>query len=566
VRIADSDRIDVGDIKYDGPAPSPVPPWYAQQYGRPVSPASQSDNANWRHVTVLAAAASAPPMTNGAPAPTADEEELLGAPAPRGQLSGKVVDDKGHPIAGASIHVWTWSDGPGETTDAKGRFSLRGLDGNSYHADSPSNVEIRFSKAGFCPKYIPQQPTGLSDLVVILNSKTYFEGQVTAPDGKPLAYAKVRADQGPKQGDGVVITNVWTETNTDAQGHYKLYVQPDAYDIQVDVPGVGVARTGKTAIVSGEARHLDLPLSSGITFHAKVVDSITGKPVAGVRLYSWEHQGIEGRSDAAGNLTIPFMMPGRFAFDVDAEGYARWWSEQAASEWDRRQFIDRSGKWQRNFDSLDFDMQTPMPEITIVVERSVMIRGKVVDPDGRPVSGATVAPALTGTGNSLTGDTRFSVLSHAGGVFEMELPASGEHDYNLEVHDGDYQQWRRWANGVLPSFRTTPGQKVDGVTLALTRPAVVRGQLLDADGHPVAGREVRTVASDLLENRYYDPTVQTDKNGNFALKYVRPGDELIQVAPFFLRPSEAPAGSTQAVTLKEGQILEGVKLTATPTN
>src|SRR5271170_1834924 len=105
----------------------------------------------------------------------------------------------------------------------------------------------------------------------------------------------------------------------------------------------------------------------------------------------------------------------------------------------------------------------------------------------------------------------------------MLLPASGGHDYNLIVHDGGYGQWRKWANGVLPPIRTKPGQELNDITLTLTRPAVVRGKVVDADGNPVANREVRTVGGDLQENRYYDPTVKTDKNGNFALKYVRPG-------------------------------------------
>ena len=185
------------------------------------------------------------------------------------------------------------------------------------------------------------------------------------------------------------------------------------------------------------------------------------------------------------------MEPGRFEFDVDAKGYARWWSEQAAVEWDRRKFMERAGKWQRNFDSLDFDMRPKMPEITIVVERAVTIHGKVVDPDGQPVAGATIAPALTGTGNSLTGDTRFSVSSKANGSFEMELPASGDHDYNLVVHDGQYGKWRKWANGVLPPIHTKPGQELKDITIKLTRPAIVRGKVVDADGKPVANREVR---------------------------------------------------------------------------
>jgi hypothetical protein len=332
----------------------------------------------------------------------------------------------------------------------------------------------------------------------------------------------------------------------------------------VRVPGVGAARTGKIAIAQGEARHLDITLTSGITFAAQVVDSITGQPVGGVRLWSWQHAGVEGRSDPSGNLVVQYMEPGRFTFDVDAKGYARWWSDQAASQWNRRQFIDRNGKWQRNFDNLDFDLAPGMAPVRIVVERQVTIRGKVVDPDGQPVMGATVAPALTGTGNSLTGDTRFSVTTNSGGVFEMTLPASGDHDYNLVAHDGDYQQWRNWANGVLPPMRTKPGQELEDVTLSLTRPAVVRGRVTDADGNPVVGREVRAVASDLLENRYYDPSAKTDKDGSFVLQFVRPGDQLIQVAPFWLKPTEAPSGTSKTVTLTAGQTLENITLTAAP--
>src|SRR6185312_10277755 len=107
------------------------------------------------------------------------------------------------------------------------------------------------------------------------------------------------------------------------------------------------------------------------------------------------------------------------------------------------------------------------------------------------VAGATVAPALTGTGNSLTGDTRFSAETDKDGHFSVLLPASGAREYNLVAHDGKDQQWRTWANGVLSPFRTKPGQVIENVELQLTRPATVRGRVTDASGKPVAGREVR---------------------------------------------------------------------------
>ena len=37
------------------------------------------------------------------------------------------------------------------------------------------------------------------------------------------------------------------------------------------------------------------------------------------------------------------------------------------------------------------------------------------------------------------------------------------------AHDGDYQEWRRWANGVLPPIRAKPGQEIRDVKIALRR-------------------------------------------------------------------------------------------------
>jgi len=118
----------------------------------------------------------------------------------------------------------------------------------------------------------------------------------------------------------------------------------------------------------------------------------------------------------------------------------------------RKQIVDPKTGWQRNFDSLDFDLSPDMEPVTIEVERAVKITGRVVDPDGKPVAGATAAPARSGSGNSLTGDTRFSVEDRQGRhVSQCLLPASNVCEYNLVAHDGKYGQWRKWANGVIPA-------------------------------------------------------------------------------------------------------------------
>lgn len=141
-----------------------------------------------------------------------------------------------------------------------------------------------------------------------------------------------------------------------------------------------------------EAKQLDIVLQRGIVFRAKVLDSQTGKPVEGVSLWNRQYPGVEGRSDAEGRIEIPGMLPGRFVFEVQADGYPRWGSEQCLSKTFRYWTVLRNGKtWHHNLDRLDFGLKAEMAPVTIRVERGVQICGKVFDPVGSSVAGATVS-------------------------------------------------------------------------------------------------------------------------------------------------------------------------------
>jgi beta-lactamase regulating signal transducer with metallopeptidase domain len=248
------------------------------------------------------------------------------------ELAGVVVDTRGKPLEGVEVDAWTWYPGNETRTNNRGEFRLHRL-------DKDRKVEVVFRKPSYTPQLFITQPTGTQGWIVVLGNKTYFEGRVTSPDGKPVANALIRANQGPKRADGVMVSDIWTETRTDGDGRYRLYAQADVYDIQVRVPGVGSARLKDTALSNDEAKRLDIALMPGVKFRAKLVDSLTGKPVAGVRLWHWQHKGIEGKSDHDGIVTIADMLPGPFNFSVEAAGYARWWSDQCSTQWAHRQIL-----------------------------------------------------------------------------------------------------------------------------------------------------------------------------------------------------------------------------------
>ena len=109
------------------------------------------------------------------------------------ELAGVVVDSDGKPIEGAEVDAWTWYPGHEAKTDAKGFFRIGKLEKNR-------KIEVVVRKPGYTPQLFVSQPAGAPGWVIVLGNKTYFEGRVTVPDGKPVANALIRANNGPKRG------------------------------------------------------------------------------------------------------------------------------------------------------------------------------------------------------------------------------------------------------------------------------------------------------------------------------------------------------------------------------
>jgi len=470
------------------------------------------------------------------------------------ELVGIVVDSNGEPLKEVVVDAWSWHPGNETRTDSQGRFRLK-------MGDPASKIEVRFLKEGYSPHYIVQQQLGVNDFSVTLGQKTYIEGIIRDPKGMAVPNAEIRGEQSNKQGDGVMISSVATNTKSDASGKFRLYVFPDNYQLMVSVPKVGVKRLSGVVVAEDEAKQVDIELEQGVRFEAHIMDSESGEPVKDVVLWNWMQLGVQGVSDAKGILVIEEMLPGDYELNLGEgeavelgflRGYrprtlARWWSADAIHK--HQQKLVEPNKFQRNFDDLTFKLSVGMDPVKIEVEKGVTFSGRVLDPNGNPVAGATVAPAKTGSGNSLTGDTRFSTKTDADGKYLVVMPAGDLFQYNLMAHDGDYQEWRTWGNGVGKPMISLPGEVHEEMDLTLTRPASVRGKV-QTNGKPLkVGATVSAQANDLLENRYYNPTALIAEDGSFELKFLRAGDHTIQVEQ-----------ARVVVSVASGQTLEGVKL------
>lgn len=463
--------------------------------------------------------------------------QTAGSEIGKDEVAGKVVDEQGKPIEGVQVHLWH-GDLDKIRTDKGGRFRHK-LAANEAGFDA----YVRFVKPGYAPQLNLNWPTGTSDKVVILDTKTYFEGIVRRSDGKPAANVLIRANQGDRQSIG----RTSTETRTDAAGLYRLLVQPDVYEIEVRDPVGGTVRVPKPATTANapaatgaaelrigdkEAKHLDLRLEPGVPFRARIVDSVTGRPVQGVRLsdWQWQYPGIERTSDAAGHVRISSLPPGNFAFKIEANGYLRAWSEEAPEQWKHERKRSDGAPMAPMEDGVPFSLAPEMAEVTIRLEPAVTLTGHVLDPEGRPAAGCTVQPVLSGQAATWTdgsGEVRYTTLTAKDGAFTLQLPPNGNRNCNLMAHDGVFREWRKWANGIGEPIKTAPGQRIDNIELRLSRPGTIRGRVVDKAGQPAPGVDVQCTAADGRENNLFNPSTRSGRDGEFELRFVRPCRQLV---------------------------------------
>ncbi|MFC1651102.1 M56 family metallopeptidase [Candidatus Latescibacterota bacterium] len=207
--------------------------------------------------------------------------------------------------------------------------------------------------------------------------------------------------------------------------------------------------------------------------------------------------------------------------------------------------------------------------VTLYLGQPNIVSGTVINPDGNPVAGATVdafpADHKFQGGNSLTGDTRYSVKTDAAGKYSIGLPGDQEYGIMLIAHDGAYEEWRGLANGLSKPFDSKYIGNEEDVTIRLTRPCTINGIVKDINGKPVPYIAVVVKYPDGRYNRYYRPTANTDKNGHFSLRNVRAG-ELFIMCPrrhgIMYHPNKLkwPEGYIVPLTLSEGETVSNVEV------
>ncbi len=260
---------------------------------------------------------------------------------------------------------------------------------------------------------------------------------------------------------------------------------PAKIRVRYEAPGL---ETFEQTFDWGEAREgkVKIPVKTSAKIAGKVIDKKTGAPVDGAQ-FQVASKILDLRSEADGRFVLNEFSPLLQSFLVAAAGYK----------------------------PVEMRFTLPAEEpLTVQLEPGgQVLRGVVLDPEGKPIAGAKI-------GGSLTRDWSSDVVTDADGRFEViAIAEDGTKIYPTVVHP-DFVPKDSFGQPMEPGGVTE-------VQWTLKRGAVVTGRVTAAkDGQPVANVQIVTGHDRFASNRA-NPETKTDKDGRYRLGGVEPGAALI---------------------------------------
>lgn len=285
------------------------------------------------------------------------------------------------------------------------------------------------------------------------------------------------------------------------------------------------------------------PPAEPLVLSGQVVDASSRKPIPGALVRAPADSDTSVRADAEGRFQV--AAPGRRRFDLEvlAPGYLP-----------KKAVITRPQLVSRKIG-------------TLALARAGKLRGKVVDPQGRPVAGADVVAILQGAlgARAFSASDPVADRATADPQGRFELP---------RVRPEQTYEIRASRAGAFPAAQRAtvgdPAAQPRDLTLVLAPTRAARGKVQDPAGQPIADAEVavrpalRPGASP--SGATEEPTVRSDPQGIFSIPEAPAAEIELSVrkrgyAPAFLPAIRIDPGTGPAdlgvVTLRPGAKLAG---------
>ncbi|MBS1119144.1 MAG: hypothetical protein H6Q90_1372 [Deltaproteobacteria bacterium] len=290
--------------------------------------------------------------------------------------------------------------------------------------------------------------------------------------------ATVRGRVVTKTGDLIEDANVWARTigggardkegwgnaSSTHDGKYELVgLRPGSYKLEVSTDrGIGPRDGYKIEVAAGAVVDRDLVVDDGGTIKGTVVDA-EGKPVVGIEISAvavtdaWSF-GSEHKSDEAGEFTLQPLRAGDYRVTA------------------RRSWSDQLRKPGTNDDAKQGEKVSVKPNVTstvrlVVESQTGVIKGTVVDAQGKPVADAFVSAAresdAAGAQKSSVQETRWSwderpVLTSTDGLFSVGKLSPGSYTVRAYRKGGGEAVAEHVAVGTTAQLQLKSTGSLDG--------------------------------------------------------------------------------------------------------
>ncbi len=429
---------------------------------------------------------------------------------PGTKIGGKVLDDAGKPIPGATVVIAirnkgrdaveafnvsyedTKADAEGNWSYAQAPAEFERIDVGAWHHDCDCTQGF-FSMNEFEP--ISALRDGSAKLT--LTRGQTVEGVVYGSDGKPLAKATVGV------GRDRVASNVIPAIKTDEQGHFAFGAKPGV-QVVVTVKAQKHAPELKEFLMGEKPQHLDIHLTPGNTIEGKIVDT-AGKPIQGVSLYTdtWRgHRTIDTRinTDKDGHFVWKSAPADAVMMDIYKMGYA---------------------------DDRKHAMTASTQPVVVTLNKPLRVAGKVIDAEtSQPVADFTVIHGITWDNGQ-----RISWERQGAGTAPLKPKTPGKFEFEQSYPYPGYAL-RVEAPGYEPADSRvyTMDERNVELTFKLTKGQPLTGVILAPDGKPAAKANVQLATKDsqaqLTNGRpdsyaHQNITTNADADGKFTLTPVK---------------------------------------------
>jgi hypothetical protein len=371
---------------------------------------------------------------------------------PGGNLLVTVVDDKGGPVPTPELTLTTPSGDPVARrrahTGELASFGPLGLGEYALAAKAPGFKDVSMPvgvRAGETP------------VELVMSRGTFISGRVLDEYNRAAA------------GVSILVSPTGDTVTADAEGRFEASVPtPGFYELHAHHSDWG----GGQAKVTAPASNVELHLEPHAT--AEVTVASEGRRVEGADVVAWQDQVASFRSDrpsgADGLVRLRGLPSGTYWIAATHPEYL-------ASE--RQRITVADGETSR---------------LAVDLQPGARLTGDVVDTEGTPVSGASVA---------LSRHSGEPAVTDGRGHFEVPALRPGA-TYTVEVRHSNYEQ-----DGAVTA---TPGG--DPLKIVLKRKQVFRGRVVAEGGDPIRRFHV--------EDREV-----TSPDGRFELPLSSNGDRLI---------------------------------------